>query len=53
LTPAWHAERKQTLADAAEGTLFLCERIEGPLRLVGHSGVAPSPWPLPTGWVIA
>lgn len=37
LTSPWHAGRKQTLEDAAEVTLALCEAIPGPIRLVGHS----------------
>jgi pimeloyl-ACP methyl ester carboxylesterase len=37
LTSPWSAGRKQTLADAAEGALALCETIPGPIRLVGHS----------------
>ena len=37
LTSPWETGRKQTLADAAEVTLALCESIEGPIRLVGHS----------------
>src|SRR5687767_11993519 len=37
LTSPWQAGRKQTLADAAEVTLALCETIPGSIRLVGHS----------------
>lgn len=37
LTSPWQAGRRQTLADAAEVTLALCEAISGPIRLVGHS----------------
>lgn len=36
-TPAWPALRRQTLADAAEVALQICEALPGPLRLVGHS----------------
>jgi pimeloyl-ACP methyl ester carboxylesterase len=38
-TTAWHGQRAQTLADAAQVALGLCEALEldGPLRLVGHS----------------
>ena len=35
LTSPWHARRKQMLADAAEVTLALCEKIPSPIRLVG------------------
>ena len=36
-TTPWTAPRDQTLADAAEVVLAVCERLEGPLALVGHS----------------
>jgi pimeloyl-ACP methyl ester carboxylesterase len=37
LTSPWQAGHRQTLADAAEIILALCETIQGPIRLVGHS----------------
>jgi len=37
LTSSWQAGHTQTLADAAEITLALCETIQGSIRLVGHS----------------
>lgn len=37
LTSPWQSGRRQTLADAAEVALALCETIPGPVRLVGHS----------------
>lgn len=37
LTSPWRLGRRQTLADAAEVTLALCETISGSIRLVGHS----------------
>lgn len=37
LTSPWQAGRRQTLANAAEVTLALCETISGSIRLVGHS----------------
>lgn len=44
-TTPWDARRPQTLADAAEVVLALCERLDGPLRLVGHSwGGAAALW---------
>jgi len=38
-TTAWHGQRPQTLADAAQVVLGLVEqlRLDAPLRLVGHS----------------
>lgn len=36
-TPAWSDSVRQTLEDQAELILALCDRIEGPLHLVGHS----------------
>lgn len=44
-TTPWDAERRQTLADAAEVVTALCATLDGPLRLVGHSwGGAAALW---------
>ena len=37
LTVPWLGERRQTIDDAAEVVLALCEETSGPIRLVGHS----------------
>ena len=36
-TSAWPGTRRQTLDDAAQVLLELCEQLEGRLRIVGHS----------------
>jgi len=36
-TSPWSSDRKQTLDDATAVALAVCELIDGPLRLVGHS----------------
>jgi pimeloyl-ACP methyl ester carboxylesterase len=44
-TTAWTVDGTQTLDDAAEVILAVCEQVDGPIRLVGHSwggGVAVS-----------
>jgi pimeloyl-ACP methyl ester carboxylesterase len=36
-TTAWTVDGTQTLDDAAEVILAVCEKVDGPVRLVGHS----------------
>ncbi|HYP70321.1 MAG TPA: alpha/beta hydrolase [Variovorax sp.] len=36
-TSPWPGQRKQTLDDAADVALALCDTVPGPIRLIGHS----------------